>query len=44
MISNKTDAELVEMVRELGDTKAYGELVKRYQGHAYGLAYSILGD
>jgi len=40
----QTDAELVNMVRELGDTAAYGELIQRYQGHAYGLAYSILGD
>ncbi len=39
-----TDAELVEMVRERGDTDAYGKLITRYQGHAYGLAYSILGD
>jgi len=43
-MSRKTDAKLVEMVRELGDTAAYGQLVERYQGHAYGLAYSILGD
>ncbi len=40
----KTDAQLVDMVRELGDTAAYGKLIARYQGHAYGLAYSILGD
>jgi len=43
-MSEKTDAELVEMVRERGDTASYGELIKRYQGHAYGLAYSLLGD
>jgi len=43
-MDQKTDAELVEMVREHGDTSAYEELVKRYQGHAYGLSYSILGD
>lgn len=43
-MQKKTDAELVEMVRELGDTAAYGQLVIRYQGHAFGLAYSILGD
>ena len=40
----ETDAALVGMVRERGDTEAYGQLIKRYQGHAYGLAYSILGD
>jgi len=40
----ETDAELVEMVRERGDMDAYGQLIKRYQGHAQGLAYSILGD
>ena len=43
-MSAETDAELVEMVRQRGDTSAYGELIRRYQGHAYGLAYSILGD
>jgi len=43
-MSEKTDAELVEMVRNLGDTGFFGELITRYQGHAYGLAYSILGD
>ena len=41
---DRTDAELVELVRERGDTGAYGQLIRRYQGHAYGLAYSILGD
>ena len=43
-MSGKSDAELVEMVRELGDKDAFGQLVRRYQGHAYGLAYSILGN
>lgn len=43
-MAERTDAELVAMVRERGDTSAYGELIARYQGHAYGLAYSILGD
>jgi len=43
-MAEKTDAELVTLVREVGDTVAYGQLIKRYQGHAYGLAYSILGD
>lgn len=42
-MSLKTDAKLVEMVRERGDMAAYGKLVERYQGHVYGLAYSILG-
>jgi len=27
-----------------GDADAYGELVSRYQGHVYGLAYSIVGN
>jgi len=43
-MTERTDAELVELARARGDTKAYGELVQRYQGHAYGLAYSLLGD
>jgi RNA polymerase sigma-70 factor (ECF subfamily) len=43
-VKPRTDAELVEATRETGDTAAYGELVTRYQGHAYGLAYSLLGD
>jgi RNA polymerase sigma-70 factor, ECF subfamily len=38
------DADLVELTRQRGETAAYGELVKRYQGHAYGLAYSLLSD
>jgi len=43
-MQDMTVTELVDMVRERGDTSAYGELIGRYQGHAYGLAYSILGD
>ncbi len=39
-----TDAELVQRVLDSGDANAYGELVRRYQGHVYGLAYSMLGD
>lgn len=39
-----SDAKLVRRVRDRGDTGAYGQLVERYQGHAYGLAYSLLGD
>jgi RNA polymerase sigma-70 factor (ECF subfamily) len=27
-----------------GEREAYGELVARYQGHVYGLAYSLVGD
>ena len=36
-----SDAELVRRTRS-GDKEAYGELVTRYQGHVYGLAYSIV--
>jgi RNA polymerase sigma-70 factor (ECF subfamily) len=43
-MKEKADAQLVNMVREVGDTAAYGVLIRRYQGHAYGLAYSLLGD
>jgi DNA-directed RNA polymerase specialized sigma24 family protein len=39
-----TDAELVQRVLDSGDAESYGELVRRYQGHVYGLAYSLLGD
>ncbi len=35
------DAELVRQVRT-GDSEVYGELVTRYQGHVYGLAYSLV--
>ncbi len=38
-----TDAELVTRVRG-GDREAYGDLVSRYQGHVYGLAYSLVGN
>lgn len=44
VLVERSDAELVAWVVERGDTDAYGELITRYQGHAYGLAYSILGD
>lgn len=37
------DGELVQRTRE-GDKEAYGELVTSYQGHVYGLAYSLVGD
>lgn len=39
----RSDAELVEAVRG-GASDAYEELVSRYQGHVYGLAYSLVGD
>ncbi len=42
-MAQPTDAELVERVRS-GDREAYGSLVSRYQGHVYGLAYSLVDD
>jgi len=39
--SDLNDAGLVRGTRS-GDKEAYGELVARYQGHVYGLAYSIV--
>jgi RNA polymerase sigma factor (sigma-70 family) len=41
--SELTDAELVERTRA-GEQEAYGTLVTRYQGHAYGLAYSLVSN
>jgi len=38
-----SDAELVSRTRA-GDNDAYRELVARYQGHVYGLAYSVLDN
>lgn len=38
-----TDARLVEAARS-GDRQAFGELVTRYQGQVYALAFSLLGD
>lgn len=38
-----SDAELVSLTCS-GDRSAYGELVTRYQGHVYGLAYSLVGN
>src|SRR3954454_18691015 len=38
-----TDAELVDAARS-GDRHAFGQLVIRYQGQAYALAFSLLGD
>ncbi len=43
MTTGTTDAELVHLTRS-GNAEAYGELVARYQGHVYGLAYSLAGD
>ena len=41
-MTQSSDAELVQEVRA-GRSEAYGELVTRYQGHVYGLAYSMVG-
>lgn len=38
-----TDAQLVEQTRN-GDNSAFGDLVRRYQGLIYGLAYHRLGS
>lgn len=43
-MSEPPDAELIQRIRENGDTAAFGYLVERYQGHVYGLAYSLLRD
>jgi RNA polymerase sigma-70 factor (ECF subfamily) len=40
---DREDAELVRLTLG-GDHDAYRELVARYQGHVYGLAYSLVGD
>ena len=37
------DGELV-LQACAGDREAYGELVTRYQGHVYGLGYSIVNN
>jgi len=42
-MNDASDAELVEAVRG-GERDAYKHLVTRYQGHVYGLAYSIVGN
>ena len=39
-----TDGNLVRRVLDVGDNTAYSNLVERYQGHVYGLAFSILGN
>ncbi len=39
----RTDAEIVEATLS-GSRETFGELVIRYQGHIYGLAYGLLGN
>ena len=38
-----TDSELVQLTHA-GDTASFGELVRRYQGLIYGLAYHRIGN
>jgi len=40
---SQTDSQLVSLVTG-GEKEAYKELVSRYQGHVYGLAYSLVGN
>jgi len=42
-LADRTDAELVCATRD-GGRDYYKELVSRYQGHVYGLAYSLVGN
>jgi len=42
-VPQQTDAQLVALTRG-GNREAYGTLVARYQGHVYGLAYSLVED
>lgn len=42
-MAERTDAELVGLTRS-SDREAYSALVARYQGHVYGLAYSLAGN
>ncbi len=42
-MSDRTDAELVHLTRR-GSAEAYEELVARYQGHVYGLSYSLVDN
>ena len=42
-MKTQTDADLVGRTRG-GDREAYGELVARYQGHVYALAYSLVDN
>ncbi|MHC4861764.1 MAG: RNA polymerase sigma factor, partial [Planctomycetota bacterium] len=42
-MAERTDEDLARAARA-GDREAYGHLVTRYQGHVYGLAWSIAGE
>lgn len=42
-LTESSDGQLVRMTLG-GDHEAYRELVGRYQGHVYGLAYSLVGN
>lgn len=42
-MTDATDAQLIAAARE-GNPEAYGDLVARYQGHVYGLAYSPVNN
>ena len=42
-VKDLSDAQLVEGTRN-GKRDAYAELVARYQGHVYGLAYSLVDN
>lgn len=41
--ADRSDGDLVRETRA-GSHEAYRALVSRYQGHVYGLAYSLAGD
>jgi RNA polymerase sigma-70 factor (ECF subfamily) len=45
-VTNSTDSGDAELVRlaKTGQKDAYKDLVARYQGHVYGLDYSLVGD
>ena len=42
-MADRSDAELVNQIRG-GDPESYSTLVARYQGHVYGLAYSLVNN
>lgn len=42
-MTSPTDKQLVEETRR-GNQESYKELVAKYQGHVYGLAYSLVGN
>jgi len=42
-VAERTDVELISLIRD-GDPEPYNLLVARYQGHVYGLAYSLAGN